>query len=221
MAGRTGPHGVRGYRVSRVCARRRRGALRQRGADRAGRVQGIRRRRPRGAANQGRGAPEERRTIVATAIIDGITTKYEVVGKGPPILMFSPGGFDATLDKWSTQSVYARIKLLDHLPKARRLHRFRLPRNGAVRRPGRAADMGELRRAGQGAARASRLAPRARDRRVHGVLRRCRAGVEVAADGRSTCAVLAGRRREVPDPGACSASTNTPRTSSSTAWRAW
>ena len=31
--------------------------------------------------------------------------------------MFSPGGFDATLDKWSTQSVYARIKLLDHLPQ--------------------------------------------------------------------------------------------------------
>jgi hypothetical protein len=29
--------------------------------------------------------------------------------------MFSPGGFDATLDKRSTQS--ARIKLLDHLPK--------------------------------------------------------------------------------------------------------
>ena len=58
------------------------------------------------------------RTSVATAIIDGITTRYQVLGKGPPILMFSPGGFDATLDKWSTQSVYARIKLLDHLPKA-------------------------------------------------------------------------------------------------------
>jgi pimeloyl-ACP methyl ester carboxylesterase len=55
---------------------------------------------------------------VATAIIDGITTRYEVLGEGPPILMFSPGGFDATLDKWSTQSVYARIKLLDHLPKS-------------------------------------------------------------------------------------------------------
>jgi pimeloyl-ACP methyl ester carboxylesterase len=54
---------------------------------------------------------------VATAIIDGISTRYEVLGEGPPILMFSPGGFDATLDKWSTQSVYARIKLLDHLPK--------------------------------------------------------------------------------------------------------
>ena len=31
--------------------------------------------------------------------------------------MYSPGGFDATLEKWSTQGVYARIKLLDHLPK--------------------------------------------------------------------------------------------------------
>ncbi|PYR56153.1 MAG: alpha/beta hydrolase, partial [Acidobacteria bacterium] len=54
---------------------------------------------------------------MATAVIDGIQTRYEVLGDGPPILMFSPGGFDATLDKWSTQSVYARIKLLDHLPK--------------------------------------------------------------------------------------------------------
>jgi len=53
---------------------------------------------------------------VATAVIDGITTRYEVLGDGPPILMFSPGGFDATLAKWSTQSVYAKIKLLDHLP---------------------------------------------------------------------------------------------------------
>jgi pimeloyl-ACP methyl ester carboxylesterase len=54
---------------------------------------------------------------VATAVIDGITTRYEVIGSGPALLMFSPGGFDATLDKWTTQSVYARIKLLDHLPK--------------------------------------------------------------------------------------------------------
>jgi len=54
---------------------------------------------------------------VATAVIDGISTRYEIVGEGPPLLMFSPGGFDATIDKWSTQSVYARIKLLDHLPK--------------------------------------------------------------------------------------------------------
>lgn len=31
--------------------------------------------------------------------------------------MYSPAGFDATLDKWKTQGVYAKIKLLDHLPK--------------------------------------------------------------------------------------------------------
>jgi pimeloyl-ACP methyl ester carboxylesterase len=54
---------------------------------------------------------------VATAIIDGITTRYEVRGDGPPLLMFSPGGFDATLEKWSTQGIYAKIKLLDHLPQ--------------------------------------------------------------------------------------------------------
>jgi pimeloyl-ACP methyl ester carboxylesterase len=52
-----------------------------------------------------------------TAIIDGIATRYEVTGSGPPILMYSPAGFDATLDKWRTQGVYAKIKLLDHLPK--------------------------------------------------------------------------------------------------------
>jgi pimeloyl-ACP methyl ester carboxylesterase len=53
-----------------------------------------------------------------TAIIDGISTRYEVTGSGPPILMYSPAGFDATLDKWRTQGVYAKIKLLDHLPTA-------------------------------------------------------------------------------------------------------
>ncbi|MCH8074069.1 MAG: alpha/beta hydrolase, partial [Proteobacteria bacterium] len=51
-----------------------------------------------------------------TAIIDGIKTNYEIHGDGPPLLMYSPGGFDASLDKWTTLGVYARIKLLDHLP---------------------------------------------------------------------------------------------------------
>jgi pimeloyl-ACP methyl ester carboxylesterase len=50
------------------------------------------------------------------AEIDGIATHYEVIGDGPPLLMFSPGGFDATMDKWRSLGVYARIKLLDHLP---------------------------------------------------------------------------------------------------------
>lgn len=54
---------------------------------------------------------------MAIAVIDGIRTHYEVIGEGPPLLMYAPAGFDATLDKWTTQGVYARIKLLDHLPK--------------------------------------------------------------------------------------------------------
>jgi pimeloyl-ACP methyl ester carboxylesterase len=52
---------------------------------------------------------------VATAVIDGITTRYEIKGAGTPLLMFSPGGFDATLDKWTTIASYARVKLLDYL----------------------------------------------------------------------------------------------------------
>jgi pimeloyl-ACP methyl ester carboxylesterase len=52
-----------------------------------------------------------------SAVIDGIATRYEVTGSGPPLLMYAPAGFDATLDKWVTQGVYAKIKLLDHLPK--------------------------------------------------------------------------------------------------------
>jgi len=54
---------------------------------------------------------------VPSAVLDGISTRYEVIGDGPPLLMYAPGGFDATIEKWSTQGVYARIKLLDHLPK--------------------------------------------------------------------------------------------------------
>src|SRR2546423_14925462 len=62
-------------------------------------------------------AGRSRAADVSTALIDGIKTNYEVIGNGPPLLMYAPAGFDATLDKWKTQGVYARIKLLDHLPK--------------------------------------------------------------------------------------------------------
>jgi pimeloyl-ACP methyl ester carboxylesterase len=54
---------------------------------------------------------------MATAIIDGIVTRYEVTGAGPPLLMYAPGGFNAVIETWTTQGVYAKIKLLDHLPK--------------------------------------------------------------------------------------------------------
>lgn len=50
------------------------------------------------------------------AVIDGISTRYEVMGDGPPLLMFSPGGFDARVEKWTELGVYARIRLLEHLP---------------------------------------------------------------------------------------------------------
>ena len=35
----------------------------------------------------------------------------EVVGSGPPLLMFAPGGFDAQISKWSDLGVYKRIRL--------------------------------------------------------------------------------------------------------------
>lgn len=47
-----------------------------------------------------------------TLLVDGITTRYEVLGEGEPLLMFSPGGFDATLEKWSTLGVYGKTKMM-------------------------------------------------------------------------------------------------------------
>jgi len=39
------------------------------------------------------------------------------MGDGPPLLMYAPGGFDATIEKWSTQGIYSRINLLNYLPQ--------------------------------------------------------------------------------------------------------
>src|SRR5260221_9796057 len=46
------------------------------------------------------------------------------MGEAPPLLMYAPGGFDATIDKWRRQGVYARVKLLEHLPKKYRCIAF-------------------------------------------------------------------------------------------------
>jgi pimeloyl-ACP methyl ester carboxylesterase len=54
---------------------------------------------------------------MASAIIGGIATRYEVVGSGPPILMYAPGGFNAVVESWSTLGIYAKTKMLDHLQK--------------------------------------------------------------------------------------------------------
>jgi pimeloyl-ACP methyl ester carboxylesterase len=53
-----------------------------------------------------------------TAVIDGIVTRYEISGDGPPLLLFSPGGFNATLANWTSFSIYARLRLVDHLAKS-------------------------------------------------------------------------------------------------------
>jgi pimeloyl-ACP methyl ester carboxylesterase len=54
---------------------------------------------------------------MATAIVDGLATRYEILGAGPPVLMHAPGGFNATVEAWSTQGMYASIKLTEHLPR--------------------------------------------------------------------------------------------------------
>lgn len=50
-----------------------------------------------------------------TAIVDGIATRYEVAGSGPPLLMFSPGGFNATQENWATHGIYQRTNMLGQL----------------------------------------------------------------------------------------------------------
>jgi pimeloyl-ACP methyl ester carboxylesterase len=50
-----------------------------------------------------------------TATLDGIETYYEVHGSGAPILMFAPGGFDATIDKWRAASAWTGIDAIEAL----------------------------------------------------------------------------------------------------------
>lgn len=51
------------------------------------------------------------------AIIDGIDTEYEIRGEGPPVLFFSPGGFDATIDKWWSLGTYAHTRPIEHFER--------------------------------------------------------------------------------------------------------
>ena len=64
------------------------------------------------------------RGSVPSAVLDGIATRYEVSGQGEPLLMYAPGGFDATIEKWRASGVYERIKLHEHLAKRYRLIAF-------------------------------------------------------------------------------------------------
>lgn len=49
------------------------------------------------------------------ATCDGIPTRYEVSGSGPPLLLFSPGGFNGALENWEAFGIYRRLNLLAHL----------------------------------------------------------------------------------------------------------
>ena len=62
--------------------------------------------------------------------VDGIETRYEVLGDGPAILMYSPGGFDARIAQWTDLGIYKRIKLLDHLANGYRCIGFDRRENG-------------------------------------------------------------------------------------------
>src|SRR6202012_2156094 len=61
--------------------------------------------------------PATQGLIMPTATIDGIATRYEIKGSGPPLLMYAPGGFNATVEAWSTLGVYSKTKIAEHLPK--------------------------------------------------------------------------------------------------------
>lgn len=50
-----------------------------------------------------------------TAKIDGLEVNYVKRGSGPALLMLAPGGFDATLEKWSTAGVWKGMQPLDTL----------------------------------------------------------------------------------------------------------
>jgi pimeloyl-ACP methyl ester carboxylesterase len=54
---------------------------------------------------------------VPTTTVDGLVTRYEVTGDGPPLLLFSPGGFNATLENWRTHGIYRRTQLLAALER--------------------------------------------------------------------------------------------------------
>ena len=56
-------------------------------------------------------------TKITTQMLDadGIPTRVSVAGKGEALLMFSPGGFDATLEKWTDLGIYKKIDIMSYL----------------------------------------------------------------------------------------------------------
>ena len=50
-----------------------------------------------------------------TTTINGLSINYLTRGSGPALLMLAPGGFDATIEKWSTAGVWQKVRPLDTL----------------------------------------------------------------------------------------------------------
>src|SRR5438093_899823 len=63
-----------------------------------------------------RRAPSSRsEDAMPTAMIDGLEVSYATRGAGPALLMLAPGGFDATMEKWTTAGVWKGMRPLDSL----------------------------------------------------------------------------------------------------------
>jgi pimeloyl-ACP methyl ester carboxylesterase len=50
---------------------------------------------------------------MAVVDLDGIPTRYELVGDGPALLMFSPGGFDSSLENWTSFGRYRDLGFVE------------------------------------------------------------------------------------------------------------
>ena len=52
---------------------------------------------------------------MSAVTLNGINVHYEVTGKGPPLLMLAPGGFDAHIERWNTTNVWPTVRPLEAL----------------------------------------------------------------------------------------------------------
>ena len=68
-----------------------------------------------GAAVAGDASAARAEGTMATAVIDGLTVNYMTRGSGPPLLMLAPGGFDATMERWSLSGVWKGMRPFDTL----------------------------------------------------------------------------------------------------------
>ena len=55
---------------------------------------------------------------MAYARTDGIETRYEHLGSGPPLLMMAHGGFNSVVENWTEIGAWKEIHPLDHFPQS-------------------------------------------------------------------------------------------------------